>query len=227
MTAIKKKIILYIGYASCILLMAMALLWRSSDGYCFAHEYNSKNGTTDKDGNTYLSLNIKTDNPFIVQTDEEILSDIENGYTGYVYFGYPTCPYCRNTVPVLIGVLKENGIGKVLYCNLKKYNYQFEYSAESDIVETQHGTAAYDSLLHVLSEYTVPKTIKDAGGNSLDTGVKTIYVPAVIKFENGAPVSCWQYKDAGLKLNNGQTIYDKWTDAQAELVHKSMVGILM
>ena len=61
----------------------------------------------------------------------------------------------------------------------------------------------------------------------MDTGVKTIYVPAVIKFENGAPVSCWQYKDAGLKLNNGQTIYDKWTDAQAELVHKSMVGILM
>lgn len=165
--------------------------------------------------------------PFIVQTDEEILSDIENGYTGYVYFGYPTCPYCRNTVPVLIDVLKENGIEKVLYCNLKKYNYQFGYSAESDIVETQHGTAAYDSLLHVLSEYTVPKTIKDAGGNSLDTGVKTIYVPAVIKFENGAPVSCWQYKDAGLKLNNGQTIYDKWTDAQAELVHKSMVGILM
>lgn len=130
-------------------------------------------------------------------------------------------------MPVLIDVLKENGIEKVLYCNLKKYNYQFGYSAESDIVETQHGTAAYDSLLHVLSEYTVPKTIKDAGGNSLDTGVKTIYVPAVIKFENGAPVSCWQYKDAGLKLNNGQTIYDKWTDAQAELVHKSMVGILM
>ena len=79
MTAIKKKIILYIGYASCIFLMVMALQWRSSNGYCFAHEYNSKNGTTDKDGNTYLSLNIKTDNPFIVQTDEEILSDIENG----------------------------------------------------------------------------------------------------------------------------------------------------
>lgn len=110
---------LHIGYAACILLMTMALLWRSSIGYCFAYEYDSQNGTTDKDGNIYLSLDIKTDNPFIVQTDEEILSDIESGYTGYVYFGYPTCPYCRNTVPVLIDVLKENGIEKVLYCNLK------------------------------------------------------------------------------------------------------------
>ena len=90
---------LHIGYAACILLMTMALLWRSSIGYCFAYEYDSQNGTTDKDGNIYLSLDIKTDNPFIVQTDEEILSDIESGYTGYVYFGYPTCPYCRNTVP--------------------------------------------------------------------------------------------------------------------------------
>lgn len=137
----------------------MALLC-SSNGYCFAHEYNSKNGTTDKDGNTYLSLNIKTDNPFIVQTDEEILSDIENGYTGYVYFGYPTCPYCRNTVPVLIGVLKENGVSKVLYCNLKKYNYQFEYSSESGIVETQHGTDDYDSLLNILSGTQFPKPSK-------------------------------------------------------------------
>lgn len=227
MTAIKKKIILYIGYASCIFLMVMALQWRSSNGYCFAHEYNSKNGTTDKDGNTYLSLNIKTDNPFIVQTDEEILSDIENGYTGYVYFGYPTCPYCRNTVPVLIGVLKENGVSKVLYCNLKKYNYQFEYSSESGIIETQQGTDDYDSLPNILSGYAVPKTIKDTNGNSVDTGEKTIYVPAVIKFNDGVPVSCWQYKGAGLKLNNGQTIYDKWTDAQAELVRKSMAGILM
>ena len=100
MIAIKKKTMLHIGYAACILLMTMALLWRSSIGYCFAYEYDSQNGTTDKDGNIYLSLDIKIDNPFIVQTDEEILSDIESGYTGYVYFGYPTCPYCRNTVPV-------------------------------------------------------------------------------------------------------------------------------
>ena len=222
-----KRKILFSCYVICMLLMSVILVWRASSGYVFAYEYNSMNGKENADGETYMNLSVDTDNPFIVSTDSDIIAAIDEGYTGYIYFGYPTCPYCRNTVPVLIDVLKENGIEKVLYCNLKKYNYQFGYSAESDIVETQHGTAAYDSLLHVLSEYTVPKTIKDAGGNSLDTGVKTIYVPAVIKFENGAPVSCWQYKDAGLKLTNGQTIYDKWTDAQAELVHKSMVGILM
>ena len=94
-------------------------------------------------------------------------------------------------------------------------------------IRDRHGTDDYDSLLNILSGYAVPKTIKDTNGNSLDTGEKTIYVPAVIKFNDGVPVSCWQYKDAGLKLNNGQTIYDKWTDAQVELVRKSMAGILM
>lgn len=222
-----KRKILFSCYAICILLMSVILMWRTSSGYVFAYEYNSMNGKENADGETYLNLSIGTDNPFIASTDSDIIAAIDGEYTGYIYFGYPTCPYCRNTVPVLIGVLKENGVSKVLYCNLKKYNYQFEYSSESGIVETQHGTDDYDSLLNILSGYAVPKTIKDTNGNSLDTGEKTIYVPAVIKFNDGVPVSCWQYKDAGLKLNNGQTIYDKWTDTQVELVRKSMAGILM
>lgn len=222
-----KRKILFSCYAICMLLMSIILMWRASSGYVFAYEYNSMNGKENADGETYMNLSVDIDNPFIVSTDSDIIAAIDGGYTGYIYFGYPTCPYCRNTVPVLIGVLKENGVSKVLYCNLKKYNYQFEYSSESGIVETQHGTDDYDSLLNILSGYAVPKTIKDTNGNSLDTGEKTIYVPAVIKFNDGVPVSCWQYKDAGLKLNNGQTIYDKWTDTQVELVRKSMAGILM
>ena len=77
------------------------------------------NGKENADGETYLNLSIGTDNPFIASTDSDIIAAIDGEYTGYIYFGYPTCPYCRNTVPVLIDELKENRIrgivGTVLF----------------------------------------------------------------------------------------------------------------
>ena len=106
-------------YAICMLLMSVILMWRASSGYVFAYEYNSMNGKENADGETYMNLSVDTDNPFIVSTDSDIIAAIDEGYTGYIYFGYPTCPYCRNTVPVLVDEFKENKIRRVLYCNLK------------------------------------------------------------------------------------------------------------
>ena len=102
----KHKILLSC-YAICILLMSVILMWRTSSGYVFAYEYNSMNGKENADGETYLNLSIGTDNPFIASTDSDIIAAINGGYTGYIYFGYPTCPYCRNTVSVLMDEFKE------------------------------------------------------------------------------------------------------------------------
>lgn len=127
-----KRKILFSCYAICMLLMSVILAWRASSGYVFAYEYNSMNGKENADGETYMNLSVDIDNPFIVSTDSDIIAAIDGGYTGYIYFGYPTCPYCRNTVSVLIDELKENGIRRVLYCNLKKYNYQYKYDTEDN-----------------------------------------------------------------------------------------------
>lgn len=109
-----KRKILFSCYAICMLLMSVILVWRTSSGYVFAYEYNSMNGKENADGEIYMNLSVGTDNPFIVSTDSDIIAAIDGGYTGYIYFGYPTCPYCRNTVPVLIDELKRI-MGTVLF----------------------------------------------------------------------------------------------------------------
>lgn len=110
----KRKIFLSC-YAICMLLMSVILMWRASSGYVFAYEYNSMNGKENADGETYMNLSVDTDNPFIVSTDSDIIAAIDEGYTGYIYFGYPTCPYCRNTVPVLMDEFKEIKIHLVTF----------------------------------------------------------------------------------------------------------------
>lgn len=154
----KRKIFLSC-YAICMLLMSVILMWRASSGYVFAYEYNSMNGKENADGETYMNLSVDTDNPFIVSTDSDIIAAIDEGYTGYIYFGYPTCPYCRNTVPILMDEFKENKIRRVLYCNLKKYNYQYKYDTDVGVIETQHGSKSYDMLLDILHEYASPRIV--------------------------------------------------------------------
>jgi len=184
------------------------------------------NGKENADGETYMNLSVDTDNPFIVSTDSDIIAAIDEGYTGYIYFGYPTCPYCRNTVPVLMDEFKKNEIRRVLYCNLKKYNYQYKYDTDVGIIETQHGSESYDMLLDILHEYTSPKVVKDVDGNTIQTGRNTLYVPAIVRFENGVPSACWQYKDAGIILDDNQSVYDEWSDEQRNIIKHSMENIL-
>lgn len=221
----KRKILLSC-YAICMLLMSVILMWRASSGYVFAYEYNSMNGKENADGETYMNLSVDTDNPFIVSTDSDIIAAIDEGYTGYIYFGYPTCPYCRNTVPVLMDEFKENEIRRVLYCNLKKYNYQYKYDTDVGVIETQHGSKSYDMLLDILHEYASPKVVKDIDGNVIQTGKNTLYVPAIVRFENGVPSACWQYKDAGIVLNDNQSVYDEWSDEQKNIIKHSIESIL-
>ena len=81
---------------------------------------------------------------------------------------------------VLIDELKENGIRRVLYCNLKKYNYQYKYDTDVGVIETQRGSKSYDMLLDILHEYASPKVVKDIDGNVIQTGRNTLYVPAIV-----------------------------------------------
>ena len=42
--------------------------------------------------------------------------------TGIVYFGYSTCPWCRNSVPILIDVAKKNKLKVIYYYDIHEEN---------------------------------------------------------------------------------------------------------
>lgn len=117
----------------------------------------------------YEALN---DNSVVVTIDEkaninyleveEVVDFLENK-TGIIYFGFPSCPWCRNILPVLIDIAKENN-QTIYYFNPK------ELRGSND--------KNFAKIMTILNDYL----------NSNDDGEKFLYVPDVYFVKNGSIV---------------------------------------
>lgn len=66
-----------------------------------------------------IEVSIPADNRIKYLSEEELLKFLENG-TGILYFGYNTCPWCRNAIPVLINTVRDNDIDIIYYADIHK-----------------------------------------------------------------------------------------------------------
>lgn len=90
---------------------------------------------------------------------EEVVDFLENK-TGIIYFGFPSCPWCRNILPVLIDVAKENN-QTIYYFNPK------ELRGSND--------ENFARIMTILNDYL----------NSNAEGEKVLYVPDVYFVKEG------------------------------------------
>lgn len=151
-------------YVAGLLLFTAVMGFAASDSCTFARMYMSVNNQTDGD-HTYQAIHVSPFNPMEICTDTELVASLQNGYTGYIYLGSPRCPYCRNTMPLLLEQAQAAGISRILSCTLQNYNYRYEYT-DAGLIETQHGTLAYDTLLQLLDAYTAPKRVTAPDGQT-------------------------------------------------------------
>lgn len=79
----------------------------------FKEEYESYNGTKNL---ITMSIDEEVEIKYLQAT--EILPLLKEG-TGILYFGFPTCPWCRNLVPVLLDVAFENNM-TISYVNTRE-----------------------------------------------------------------------------------------------------------
>ena len=127
------------------------------DSAKFKQEYESYNHTQNSDGKT-IEMTISEKNPIDYATMNEVLNLFENG-TGILYFGDPTSPWCRNVVPILLDVAKNQKIEKIYYFNT------------SNIEKDKN----YEKLKEYLEEYLVTNNDKE----------KVLYVPDVYFVKEG------------------------------------------
>lgn len=66
-----------------------------------------------------IKINVPYDNRIKYLDSHEVLTYIKEK-TGIFYFGYNSCPWCRNVVPVLIDTVKENNIDTIYYIDTHK-----------------------------------------------------------------------------------------------------------
>lgn len=172
-----------------------------SDGERFKQEYEELN-------DSHLEVNIDSDNMIKYIGLEEAIDIIKND-TGVIYFGYPSCPWCRNAVPVLLDAAASTSLDTIYYVDAYNIRDVKEIDDDGNIVTTNEGDSLYDDLLEVLDDILDPYTITDDNGEVIDLGEKRLYVPMVLFVKNGEVVSYHlstvdSQEDPSISLNDSQ-----------------------
>ena len=172
-----------------------------SDGERFKQEYEELN-------DSHLEVNIDSDNMIKYIGLEEAIDIIKND-TGVIYFGYPSCPWCRNAVPVLLDAASSTSLDTIYYVNAYNIRDVKELDDDGNIVTTNEGDRLYDDLLKVLDDILDPYTLTLDNGEVIDFGEKRLYVPMVLFVKDGEVVSYHlstvdSQEDPSISLNDSQ-----------------------
>lgn len=184
-----KKIIVYASFI--IFLSVLTLLYinnkdysldRENDINTFITEYESLNNTLN--GNEkFLDLNLNDNSIIYISSAEEVAELIKNSNDSFlVYFGFSSCPWCRNMISCLLNVTEELNV-PIYYVDIN--NIRNEFSVENDLViESKEGTDGYYELLLLLDEYLEDYYI-NYEGEYLNTNYKRIFGPTILSVISG------------------------------------------
>ena len=121
-----------------ILLLSLAIILTGcskkedvSDSLKFKQEYESLNGQKDDEGLSYSTLEISSDCKVKYMTKDKITEVLTNG-THVVYFGWPTCPYCRLAVPILLETIEEYSGISMYYYDIKELRDAYSSDTNSE-----------------------------------------------------------------------------------------------
>ena len=121
-----------------ILLLSLAIILTGcskkedvSDSLKFKQEYESLNGQKDDEGLSYSTVEISSDCKVKYMTKDKITEVLTNG-THVVYFGWPTCPYCRLAVPILLETIEEYSGISMYYYDIKELRDAYSSDTNSE-----------------------------------------------------------------------------------------------
>ena len=174
-------------------------------------EYESLNGTArENGGETYQDVKIDESIEINILDINSSLDFIKNN-TGILFIGAPWCPWCRNALPVLMEVAKENNL-VINYLDITDIRNVYEIK-DNKLIKTQEEKDGYYELLDALDEILGDDTYKLTAedGKIYDTKEKRIYIPTTIAIKNG---SIEGVHVSTVNLNENQSKYDPLTKEQ-------------
>ena len=165
-----KKLLIVLGVVLILLVIIIVIIIsggnivgiiKNSDGVKIQQSFEELNNKVSIDEREYPKVDISSDNILKYIDSSEILNIIDNKEDAVIYFGTPTCIYCRNAIQVLIDTAVETKLDVIYYFN----------NNESD--------TNYSELVNVLGEELTME----------ENGVRKVYIPLVIFITDGKVVS--------------------------------------
>ena len=144
-------------------------------------EYEKLNDESTSDGKKFPTVNISDYEKLEYISSDELINVFNNSGDAVVYFGYPTCLYCRTAIQVLVNIAKDTELDVLYYYDIEE--------------KSNDASKLYD-------------LIGDEFIESVD-GKKNIYSPLVIFVADGRIVSynkgtLFSQKDPYQKLDQSQ-----------------------
>jgi len=146
-----------------------------TDNIRFKNEYEELNDET-------LKIEIPKDNPMKYINYDELMDILDSG-SGIVYFGFPSCPWCRNAVPVLLDAAKEKNINEIYYFNALEMRDIKELDENGNVITKKEGTKQYEEIVNKLYDYL------DVYEGLNDDSIKRLYFPNIFFIQNGNVVA--------------------------------------
>lgn len=208
------KKIFIIGIILVILALGCCVIYSKKDVRKVSYEetrmikekYESLNGKVrESDKETYGEVLIDDTIEIDVLSVKEAVDFISKD-SGILFIGAPWCPWCRNALPVLMDVARDNNM-VIKYLDITDIRNVYEVK-DGKLVKTQKEGDGYYDLLDVLDDALGHETykLKDDDGKVYDTKEKRIYMPSAIAIKNG---NIEGTHVSTVSLNDNQTKYDK------------------
>ncbi len=220
----KKKLKIILGLLSILLIGIVVIISFIiiSKEESFKEAYEKNNGELSAYSNKeYLEVNIDKNNKIEEITYADVLNKLENGENFVVFFGFPTCPWCRLIVEQLVNVSNNDDIETVYYVNIEDTRNSIEVDENGNLKTIKSGDEDYlkliDNISYILNDYIV----YDEEGTMFDTNMQRIFAPNIIVFDNKEAI----YITSGVDDSISDP-YSIPTDEQSLNIQKNIENVL-
>ena len=150
----------------------------TKDEKSFKKEYERYNGYTNPGSDKkYFDVNIEEKNGIKYLDDDEVIDMLQNK-TGIIYFGFPTCPWCRSMIEVLLDAKDSTNQKNIYYYNALDIRDE-KVLEDGKVKTTKKGKKNYYKILDILGDKaSVYEGLED-------DSIKRLYFPTVVFVRNG------------------------------------------
>lgn len=203
---------------------------QTEDEKKFQTEYEALNGTANDSGVFNKTLEVMEDNNVVYLTLAEAEEKLESG-SGVIYFGYASCPWCRNLLPSLLKAVKETKLDTLYYVNLldeegNDVRSKYVLNEKGKAKKEKDGSIEYYNILALLSANLSDYVLIKENGKTVLTPEKRLSAPTVVSVKNGNIVDLYEItiemtdKDQGASKVVSNDDEKKAYDAYKEIITK-------